>query len=125
MIAFLVTALSIAYFVYSYLHTDWVEEYCALFRVHQWSNLLYFRDYTKHFITSVNNELTIHNFRSYISHYRNNFVTRLLLCPYCSIFWMSIIAAVLLKMASSALALAFATQFFYKIMLKLEQLTGK
>jgi hypothetical protein len=38
---------------------------------------------------------------------------------------MSIIAAVLLKMASSALALAFATQFFYKIMLKLEQLTGK
>lgn len=100
-----VLSTSIAFFIYSYLNTYWVEEYLDLIRIDKWSNLFYFKDYK--------NNLTGESYNKFIIKNHNNFLTRLIFCPFCASFWLSVVFCLLLGFPSLILTISFWASLEY------------
>ena len=106
----LLVSISIAFVVYSCLNTYWIEEYLELFQVHKWSNLFYYRDYKS------SDQV---DFIQYITWYHNNFFTRLLLCPICLSFWLSLFLSIIFDKAFHCLVISFLSILLYFILVRL------
>lgn len=111
---------SIAFVVFLWLHTEWAEEYLERFSVDKWSNFLYYRDYKNYFLEPQDCYIEITSLKDYIIHYHNSFLTRMLFCPYCMIFWISLFCLI-----TKTLEIAFFSTIFYLILSILAKYNNK
>ena len=91
MITFFGIAAAIAYVMYAFHHSDVVEEYLDLLSPHHQTNLLYFREYKDYVKANANPDDWQLSYRDYLIRRRNTFFIRLIYCPLCLSFWLSVV----------------------------------
>ena len=67
-----------------WFHTTAFEEYAKLFGFGKWLKI-------DAYIAAREQDMSILNFHSYLNQKYNNFLTRLLICPFCIGFWLTVV----------------------------------
>lgn len=126
MISIFGLATSIAYLLYVLHHTTVIEEYLELLQLDNSStNLFYFSEYKKFIAKNeYENDWQI-SYIQYLTYKRSSFLIRLMLCPFCISFWLSLIGCLFFSSIFATLSVAFLSCLGYFIIHSLVKLTNK
>jgi hypothetical protein len=117
-------SLSIAYLMYVFHHTYVFEEYFELLGLEKSKlNLFYFAEYKKFIERNANEGDWQMSYTGYLGHRRNNFIVRLLLCPFCVSFWLSLVGSLLIGSVFSTLVVSFLACLAYFLLHSLVKLS--
>lgn len=115
----LIIALSIAYLIYLWLDTDVFIEYIYLFKLDSF-NFLYIKDYLNYTLKASSQNYKIYSYPVFLAINHHSFWTRLLSCPICLSFWLSVIISFFFQFYL-ILAISFLSSFFYFLLSKLSK----
>lgn len=123
MLTLFIQALAIAFVLYVWLKTDAFHEYVSDLPFVKRFNLFYiaeYEDYTNPVKQLNNIDRISTTYIQYLQTRRNSFFTRLITCPICLSFWLSLFSA---SSLNSALAVAFCGSFLFYSLVKIIQST--